>query len=65
MAGPCSNPAGNKSRWEELNEIVCDVHFNCDGDTDKVHEYITYRMWLMRRNRLQTGKTHASSRGYK
>lgn len=57
MPGPCSQPDGDKRRWEELNEIVCDIHFNCDMDEDKSHELITYRMWLARRNRLRTGKT--------
>lgn len=57
MSGPCSFPNGDKRRFEELNEIVCDVHFNCDMDADKTHDYITYRIWLLRRNRLRTGKT--------
>jgi hypothetical protein len=57
MAGPCSLPNGDKRRWEELNMIVCDVHFKCDMDPDKTHDYITYREWLARRNRLRTGKT--------
>lgn len=54
--GPCSQ-SNDKSRWEELNEIVCNIHFNCDMSADKAHEYITYREWLARRNRLRTGKT--------
>lgn len=57
MSGPCSMPAGNKSRWEEMNEIVCDIHFNCDMSEDKKHDYITYRVWLLRRNKLRTGKS--------
>ena len=57
MAGPCSNPSGPKRVWEEMNEIVCNIHFNCDMDADKTHEYITYREWLARRNKLRTGKT--------
>lgn len=57
MPGPCSQPAGDKTRWEELNEIVCDMHFNCKMDADKAHDYITYRVWLLRRNHLRTGKT--------
>lgn len=63
MSGPCSLPQGDKRRYAELNEIVCDVHFNCDmRETDKYgnevkHEYITYRLWLSRRNKLRTGKT--------
>lgn len=63
MAGPCSLPAGDKSRWQELNEIVCNNHFHCTmAAVDKegnplVHDYITYREWLYRRNRLTTGKT--------
>lgn len=57
MPGPVSLPAGDKSRWEEMNEIVCAIHFNCDMNADKTHEYITYREWLARRNKLRTGKS--------
>lgn len=63
MSGPMSYPMGDRRRWEELNEIVCDIHFNCDmADVNKkgepvVHDYITYREWLLKRNRLKTGKT--------
>jgi hypothetical protein len=57
MAGPCSQPDGNYSRWLELNDVVCDIHFNCDMDVEKNHDFITYRMWLLKRNRLRTGKT--------
>lgn len=63
MPGPMSLPAGDKHRWNELNEVVCDIHFHCemqefnkDGEAVK-HEYITYREWLARRHRLTTGKT--------
>ena len=60
--GPCS-VFNDKRRFEELNEIVCDIHYNCDmAEYDKngnavKHDYITYRIWLARRNRLRTGKT--------
>ena len=63
MVGPCSLPDGDRRRFEELNELVCDKHFTCDGrEFDKngneiVHDVITYREWLQRRNRLRTGKT--------
>lgn len=57
MPGPCSMPEGNKSRWEEMNEIVCDIHHRCDMNPDRTHDYITYRVWLARRGRLTTGKT--------
>lgn len=57
MSGPMSLPTGDKRRYEELNQIVCNIHFNCDMDPDKHHEYMTYREWLFRRNRLTTGKT--------
>lgn len=63
MAGPCSLPDGDKRRYEELNEIVCNIHFNCNmqvlnaKDEIIIHEYITYREWLSRRNKLRTGKT--------
>lgn len=63
MAGPLSLPSGNRREYDELNDIVCDIHFNCDmqevskhGDEIK-HDYITYREWLSRRNKLRTGKT--------
>ena len=63
MPGPSSYPKGNRREYDELNEIVCDVHFNCnmkevnkDGEVIK-HDYITYREWLFRRRRLTTGKT--------
>lgn len=63
MSGPMSLPAGDIRRYEELNEIVCNKHFHCemqqfnkDGDV-VTHDYITYREWLARRNRLRTGKT--------
>jgi hypothetical protein len=54
--GPVSM-RGDKARFDELSEIVCDVHFHCDMDEEKTHDYITYRVWLLRRNRLRTGKT--------
>ena len=57
MAGPCSQPDGNKDRWNELNQIVCGIHYHCDMDPDKKHNYMTYRMWLAARGRLRTGKT--------
>jgi hypothetical protein len=57
MPGPCSTPDGDKRRHEELNEIVCNIHFTCDMDERKAHEYITLRQWLCQRNKLRTGKT--------
>lgn len=63
MPGPCSLPNGNKSQWDELNEIVCNNHYVCDmAAVDKKgnivkHEYLTYRMWLAKRGRLTTGKS--------
>jgi hypothetical protein len=57
MAGPCSQPAGDKARWEELNELVCDKHYKCNMSLLEVHDFISYREWLHRRNRLRTGKT--------
>lgn len=57
MPGPQSLPDGNKKRYEELNEVVCDIHYNCEMLGWQKHEYITYREWLARRNRLRTGKT--------
>lgn len=63
MAGPCSMPNQDKKSWEEMNEIVCDVHFHCKMEEfDKHgnvvrHDYVPYRVWLLRRNRLRTGKT--------
>lgn len=63
MAGPMSLPDGDRRRYEELNEIVCDIHFNCNMQMVNAkgeiiaHDYITYREWLARRNKLRTGKT--------
>lgn len=57
MSGPVSLPTGPKARWDELNEIVCDIHFHCKMEEDKQHDFITYRMWLAKRGRLTTGKT--------
>lgn len=63
MPGPCSLPQGSKKEYAELNEIVCNVHYNCnmqivDKHGNEIrHEYITYREWLSKRNRLRTGKT--------
>jgi hypothetical protein len=63
MAGPMSLPAGDKARYDELNEIVCNNHFHCEMQAfDKkgnevAHDFITYREWLSRRNRLRTGKS--------
>jgi hypothetical protein len=65
MAGPCSQPEGNYARWTELNEIVCNVHFDCTPEAryqtalkrGAKCDLITYRMWLLKRNRLRTGKT--------
>ena len=64
MAGPCSLPNGDtRSDWAVLNETVCNIHFNCNMQLvdskgrEIVHDYITYREWLARRNKLRTGKT--------
>jgi hypothetical protein len=62
MPGPCSQPDGPKSRWEELNEIVCNTHFVCwegKGELKQFYpcELLTYREWLIKRNKLRTGKT--------
>ena len=57
MPGPCSLPTGPRAAWQEMNEIVCELHYNCDMDTNKKHEYVTLRMWLAKRGRLTTGKT--------
>jgi hypothetical protein len=63
VSGPYSLPNGDKAFWNELNMIVCNNHFECDMakvDEDGnpiTHDYITYREWLYRRNKLRTGKT--------
>lgn len=65
MPGPCSLPQGNSSKmtYDDLTEIVCDMHFKCNmAEFDKhgnevKHDYIIYREWLARRNRLRTGKS--------
>lgn len=63
MPGPFSRPEDVSVSWQEMNEIVCHVHFNCNmAEFDKHgnevrHDFITYREWLARRNKLRTGKT--------
>lgn len=57
MPGPCSQPAGDKARWEELNEKVCEIHFHCNMEEGREHNLITFRMWLVNRGQLTTGKT--------
>lgn len=62
MSGPCSLPDGDKRRWNELHEIVCDTHFVCwPGKGDLAREkpcvLMTYRVWLAKRGMLRTGKT--------
>lgn len=63
MPGPCSLPNGGKKEYADMNEIVCNIHFNCNmqivdkNGKEVKHEYITYREWLSKRNRLRTGKT--------
>jgi len=71
MSGPCSLPNGNRDEWNRHNEIVCDIHLTdgkgstCTPATPKMggkgeeiaHVFVTYRVWLLKRNRLRTGKT--------
>lgn len=62
MSGPCSYPARDKREWEKLNEMVCDSHKNCwphlpVGDERTKHVFVTLRVWLVKRNKLRTGKT--------
>lgn len=65
MSGPISYPFGNKSEWMRLNETVCNIHHGRKpclpaapvGDEDTKHEWVSLRMYLIDRNRLQTGKT--------
>lgn len=60
MPGPCSLPEGNKSRWEEMNEVVCNTHYVCKGVPSKNGqpcELLTLREWFIQRGRLTTGKT--------
>ena len=61
MSGPCSYPAGDKREQNRLNEMMCDRHKDCTPASpvgkDLEHEFVTTRMWLLKRNRLRTGKT--------
>lgn len=57
MPGPCSRPEDVEFSWSEMNETVCDLHHKCEMQAWLRHDYITFREWLYRRNRLRTGKT--------
>jgi hypothetical protein len=60
MAGPCSVPFGDKKFAGELKEKRCDKHNECYGDKGSKKNpcsMITVREWLLKRNRLVTGKT--------
>lgn len=60
MAGPNSVPAGDKALYERLTEFVCVKHTDCVGDkaTEKSPcEWLSRREWLLKSNRLRTGKT--------
>ena len=61
MAGPGSMPSGDRKEYEFLREMRCDAHGEyCYGDGEErktPHVMITWREWLLKRNRLRTGKT--------
>lgn len=60
MAGPNSFPAGDRAEHARLMEEVCLAHTNCVGDKateKKPCVWVTRREWLLRGNRLVTGKT--------
>jgi hypothetical protein len=60
MAGPNSVPSGDKALYERLTQFVCIAHNDCVGDKaseKKPCVWVTRREWLLRGNRLVTGKT--------
>lgn len=60
MSGPCSVPFGDKQFSEELREPKCDRHDKCWGEKGSEKNpcvMISTREWLLKRNRLKTGKT--------
>jgi hypothetical protein len=60
MSGPLSVPNGTKQFYEELRSPKCDKHNDCYGEKGTEKNpcvMITTREWLLRRNRLATGKT--------
>ena len=65
MPGPCSLPAGSRAEWLNHNEVICNMHNDCTPGSPKtskngeviVHDFVTRRVWLAKRNRLRTGKT--------
>lgn len=66
MAGPCSLPNGGRREYDEQWILVCDIHRECYPDhcqefdrhgNEIKHDFISQRLWLLKRNRLKTGKT--------
>lgn len=68
MSGPCSMPNGDKSSWAEHYTLICDIHKYCypdrrvmgrnsGGAIEIAHQWVTLREWLIKRNKLRTGKT--------
>lgn len=57
MAGPNSVPMRDKAFAEKLRTLRCTAHGEyCLGGKDNC-VMVTLREWLLRRNRLVTGKT--------
>jgi hypothetical protein len=60
MSGPLSVPCGDKQFYNELRSPKCDKHDKCWGGKGTKKNpcvMISTREWLLRRNRLATGKT--------
>ena len=60
MSGPLSVPARDKQFSDELRQPRCDVHKECWGELGTKKNpcvLIPFREWLLKRNKLRTGKT--------
>ena len=60
MPGPLSLPSGDKQFDCELRQSRCDIHKECWGEKGTKKNpcvMIPFREWLLKRNRLRTGKT--------
>lgn len=59
MVGPCSMPSGDREEYEFLRTMRCDAHGeHCYGGQRNC-VMVTWREWLLKRNRLRTGKSRA------
>lgn len=57
MAGPNSLPSGDRAEYDRLMQFRCDAHDEKCTLDKKACVAIRWRHWLLKRNRLVTGKT--------